>query len=316
MTKGYALGLLIAIQVWALEPTDQPVYEVQRYYSAPQSQKIDPPILVGDVIRFQWIGEKKPDTRAAIIAPLKGAKPLSEQGWEVFSHPKDDIMSAFSMIPIKSGSLTLPELQVEDPDGKVIGRTRALQFEVAGAGGDEKPPVEFVPPLRMRFPRHWLWGGIALLGLGSVAGGYWLWRRARQLKRRPLTGALGAVTKKILEHEEALAALQKIEKQAFYKKNQHKKHYFGVSETLKVYIEKRYGIAATDFTTREMLRALDSSGLSPELIQRVSSLFEALDRVKFTDFVPAPEDDEPLRVLGDARVWIQRTRRSEVTSAT
>ena len=305
-----ALSALLFLAQIAAGADSVPVFEMERYFTAPSSQKVDPPLTVGDMIRFRWIGEKKPPGSTARVAPLAGAKPLSAEGWEIYAHPKDDPTSAFSVIPLKPGDLTLPELQLEDADGRVVGKTRSTVFKVApisGAEGSENPP-EFVPPLSAQFPVVWLWiSGVAFL-VGGAALGYWLWRRNR---RKQAALKAGAIKSKIVlsEHEEALARLEKLERESWVQRGETKKHYFGISEVLKHYVERRFGFAAAEQTTREMLQGLSAAGASKNSVEELSKLFESLDQVKFTDYRPEPGSSEPKEVLELARGWIKVTRR-------
>jgi hypothetical protein len=288
------------------------IFELERYFTAPQSQKVDPPLQVGDVIRFRWIGEKKPGANAVRVGLPSGSKPqLSEQGWEVYSHPKDDATSAFSVIPIKSGALTLPSLQIEDADGKVLGRTRELQFEISSTGDPGQKPADYVPPLSMGFPRGWAYAlGAALLL--AVAGAVMWWRR----RRAASTSSEVGLRPRLSEHDEAMVLFDELEKAALIAQQQYKRHYFGISEILKQYIERRYGFHALEQTTSEMMAGLEAAGVGRESVELLVSLFGRLDRVKFTDFVPPSGDAEPAELLQDARAWVQRTRQRVPAPAT
>ena len=118
---------------------------------------------------------------------------------------------------------------------------------------------------------------------------------------------------KLREDEEALARLEKLEREAWVEKDELKKHYFGVSETLKHYIERRFSFKAAEQTTREMLVNLSSTGVSDESVRELFQLFEALDRVKFTDYRPERGSLEPKVMLEGARDWIKKTRRKVET---
>jgi len=311
-----ALLLLSVVARSATGAESAPIFEMERFYTAPNSQTVDPPLAVGDVLRFRWIGERKPPGTAVRVAPLAGAKPLSEEGWEVYSHPKDDATSAFSVIPLKAGDLTLPEFQVEDADGKVLGRTRAGAFKIAGPAGSE-PPQDLAPLARLKFPKAWAWGLFIGGLLLAFAAGYLLWLRRR--RRSDAARSAGAKTARpaLPEDEEALSRLEKIEREGWIIKGEPKRHYFGVSEALKHYIERRFGFDAAEQTTRELLRTIESRGLDAALCRALGELFEVLDRVKFTDFMPEAGSPEPLQVLESARVWIRRTRkRTEAPHAT
>jgi hypothetical protein len=288
-----------------------PVFLAERYYSAPQSQKVDPPIRVGDILRFRWIGEKKPPTSAVEITPAEDGKSLSELGWEVYSHPKDDATAAFSVIPIRPGEVELPALAVRDAEKRVLGVTRPVKMSVAPAASTEelsKKAPDFLPPVGMRLPWTWI---IALLVLGVIVAGVVvvvLWKASRRLRRRPPFKTSEAPRARLPEDEEALRQLEKLEQQRLWAERRFKPHYFGVSEALKKYIERRFGFDAAESTTREMLAGLSERGIDRERISALSSLFETLDRVKFTDFVP--EEQECSWVLEEARGWVRSTRQA------
>ncbi len=288
-----------------------PVFLAERYYSAPQSQKVDPPIRVGDILRFRWIGEQKPPTSAVEIAPAEEGRSLSELGWEVYSHPKDDATSAFSVIPIRPGEVELPALAVRDAEKRVLGVTRPVKMSVAPAASAEelsKKAPDFLPPVAMRLPWSWI---IALLAIGVILAGVVvavLWRTSRKLRKRPPLKASEPSRARLPEDEEALRLLEMLEQQRLWAEQRFKPHYFGVSEALKKYIERRFGFDAAESTTREMLLGLSERGIDRERLGGLSSLFEKLDRVKFTDFVP--EEQECSWILEEARGWIRATRQA------
>jgi hypothetical protein len=311
-------GLLMLATSLAAAPTPAPVdgsaapvFLAERYYSAPQSQTVDPPVRVGDILRFRWIGEQKPPTSAVEITPGEEGKSLPELGWEVYSHPKDDPTSAFSVIPIRPGDVELPALAVRDAEKRVLGVTRPIKLTVAAAASAEelsKKPPEFLPPLAMQLP--WIWIavlvvlGLALAGVVAAV----LWRASRKSRKRPALSPASPPRTRLPEDEEALRMLENLEKQRLWLEQRFKPHYFGVSEAMKKYIERRFGFDAAESTTREMLAGLSTRGIDRERLVGLSSLFERLDRVKFTDFVP--EEPECSWILEEARAWIRATRQA------
>jgi hypothetical protein len=311
-------ALLMAAAAWGAAPSPAPVagsaapvFLAERYYSAPQSQKVDPPVRVGDILRFRWTGEQKPPTSAVEITPAEEGKSLSDLGWEVYSHPKDDPTSAFSVIPIRPGEVELPALAVRDAEKRVLGVTRPLKMAIAPAASSEelsKKPPQFLPPLAMKLPWIWIIVLVALgLGLAGAVAAI-LWRASRKSRKRPPVGGVTAPRARLPEDEEALRLLEKLEQQRLWLELRFKPHYFGVSEAMKRYIERRFGFDAAESTTREMLAGLSTRGVDRERIAGLSSLFERLDRVKFTDFVP--EEQECSWILEEARTWIRATRQA------
>lgn len=197
-----------------------------------------------------------------------------------------------------------------DADGRVLGRTRSMVFKVAATPGDpSEAAADFVPPRRIPVPREWIIVASLVFLLLLAVGGY-AYYRYRRRKRREAAGQKVAVTQpRLPEDEEALQKLSQIETQGWYLNGETKRHYFGVSEAIKQYVERRFGFDAAESTTREMLRGLESSGAQADAVKELASLFELLDRVKFTDFDPGRESGEPAQVLETARRWVGRTRR-------
>ena len=289
--------------------SDKPVYLIERYYSAPQSQKVDPPVRVGDILRFRWVGEPKPPASAVDIVPAQEGKSLSDLGWEVYAHPKDDATAAFSVIPLSPGKVELPALAVRDAEKQVLGVTRPLSMDVAPAASPEelqKKAPDLLPPLAMKFPWAWV-GALAVTGLVVAAIlGRILWRVSRRYRRKPAPATSAPVTARISVDEEALQLLDKVEGQRLWEVQRFKPHYFGISEVVKRYAERRFGVDAAESTTREMLALLSTRGLDPSQVSALASLFEKLDRVKFTDFTP--DGSEARAVMDEARSWVKSTR--------
>lgn len=251
--------------------------------------------------------------------PLKvelppGTPALNDEGLEIFTKSE---ASDFKLIvvPMKAGRLTLPSLAIQDSAGKSFARTNPFRFEVKSAirPDDPKPqePAELRPPAELAFP----WWAVALMAVGALlvvgAIGYSLYRWNKNRK---------ATLAKVVEppkpeDEVALAALTKLEKSGALERGEFKKHYFGVSEILKHYIGQRYGFDAPENTTREMLENLRQAwarelGGDEKQLSSLSELFEQLDRVKFTDYVPASIESQG--VINVAREFVRATRRRPV----
>jgi hypothetical protein len=198
-----------------------------------------------------------------------------------------------------------------DSSGQIVAHTQALDLQVNSAilPSDPKPsePEGALPPQRLPFPK---WVVIGALGLASLLAlflislGIRLWRRVRKQKR--------ASQMQLSEDEWALVELRQLQAQDWIEKRHFKSGYFRVSEILKNYIGQRFRFDAPECTTGEMMRALsdrqsNDSALSAEGILQLRQLFDCLDRVKFTDYQPEPQ--EPFWVLAQAQEWVVRTRR-------
>jgi hypothetical protein len=105
-----------------------------------------------------------------------------------------------------------------------------------------------------------------------------------------------------------------LERQQLFQQLKFKAHYFGVSEILKCYVGARYGFDAPESTTGEMISVLiERKCLSDMSMGSLRSMFEKLDRVKFTDSIPEP--DEATALLAQAKVFIRETRRNQMEAS-
>lgn len=275
-------------------------------------------VLVGDVLELK-ITDLAVGSSYRLELP-KGAEPLHDLGWEVSevnSRPGSPLQASaeglpLHAIPLKSGAMTLPALAIVDGD-KIVARTLPLTIQVESAikKDDPKPqePVGLRPPVDLNFPLILILLGVllvlALTGLGIYA--YRLWRG----RRKPVVAPIPVEPPKP-EDEVALTALASLEKEALWRKAQFKPHYFRTSEILKEYLGARYRFDALESTSREIINHLENRAALDRLVDRLESIFERLDRVKFTDHIP--ESGEPESVVSDAREIVMATRRVRVAT--
>lgn len=265
-------------------------------------------IVVGDRVKLKvsaWSGESAGVT---VTAP-PGISLMSDHGWELL----EPAGLSFTAVPVKAGTTVIPSLLVKDADGRPIARTNPLTVEVSSAikGGDAQP-VELKPPVSLPFP-WWAVVVLAVFALSLIAAlVYALVRWSRRAgKIEPVTAPAAPPPP---EDEIALLALAELEKQGLSREGNHKAHYFKASEILKSYVGARYGFDATESTTSELLSEMERNRrVTDEQMDRIEALFERLDRVKFSDHVPAPDDS--LSLVGDIRQWVVATRRPRVAES-
>ena len=89
----------------------------------------------------------------------------------------------------------------------------------------------------------------------------------------------------------ALRQLDRYHSDKFWAPEKQKSFYSGVTDTLKAYIEDRFGVDAPEMTTAELFAELKSDkDITPELFNEMKELFETADFVKFAKHV-APDED-------------------------
>lgn len=178
----------------------------------------------------------------------------------------------------------------------------------AGEAGEEIADIRGLKPLERPAegpPWAWIAGGasLALLLLGFFL---WLWHRDRSASEAPPRAAHEVA----LERLAALAQADRSDPETVHRL------YFELSEVVRVYVEARFGLNATDLTTEEIVVALPAvRGLDTEPALALRRFLIATDRVKFADHQPSEE--EVLTELDRARDFVESTRpRPEISDET
>ncbi len=289
---------------------------------------------VGDSIKLRALGSQSVRDRVVSVAKAPVAESpesISGDGFHVVAQPgaflvtsgaaapntshnpsptpSDDVI--FELALVRSGDLKLPALVLLDEAKKAQGRTRPLQLKAKSALGsaedaEKNKPAELLPPIGLAFP---IWAAVALGLVGAALMAGVIWGVLRWFKnRRPAALPKVPVPEKP-EDQVALQALSELEQKGFALNSQFKKHYFGISEILKAYFARRFEVDALESTSGELVQLLEKQSKRPldrSFLERVTALYEKLDRVKFTDF--APTGREPQLLLEEARKIVLETR--------
>ncbi len=145
----------------------------------------------------------------------------------------------------------------------------------------------------------WLW-----LVLGAMALTAMVFFSRRFLKKR--TDAVRAAVPLKPPYEEALEALRLLEEKQYLMKGMIREQVFELSDILKRYIERRFGINAAEYTTEEMLGWIFTSSLEPAEKKSAEWFFSATDPVKFAKMLP---DNDTLHRFGhEVRQFLEHTR--------
>ena len=109
-------------------------------------------------------------------------------------------------------------------------------------------------------------------------------------------------------HVSALSALKLIENEQLWQKGNHKDYYDRISDTIRLYLEKRFGIKALEQTTPLILDSVYKLELPSETTEHIQGLLELADLAKFAKQSPDQESNE--RILRHAYNIVQSTQMS------
>ena len=154
----------------------------------------------------------------------------------------------------------------------------------------------------------WVIGGLVLL---AAAAAFMLYMRRRRNRGDP-KDAETAVERP--PEEIALEELDRLALEEWLARGRVNAHYSALSEILRRYLSARYRIAAMEYTTSELMAALNALDLGAEEARAVRVLFEECDMVKFARHTP--ESHRQALSLREGREIVALTRPPEVPETT
>jgi hypothetical protein len=112
--------------------------------------------------------------------------------------------------------------------------------------------------------------------------------------RRPEDAPVVFVPGQLPLHERTLNALEAVRAKQLWQQGQVKQYHSEITDILRDYIERRYGVAAMERTTDELLAALKGSAMEGGERDRLGNLLRLADLVKFAKYTAVPAENEQL----------------------
>jgi len=195
---------------------------------------------------------------------------------------------------IDSGKVFLPPIEfdykVKSDTSKHKAYTNSLLLNIAGVAYDPKGEIKDIkPPLSA----PWLFEDflpylIALAVIAAFAGGfYYYWQKKKQKQ-----DLLANVKVIIPPHREALTALRVLEEKKLWQQGLVKQYYSEVTEIIRHFFERRWGIIALELTTDEILMQMKHIPDALRVWKEMESFFITADLVKFAKYEPSPDEHE------------------------
>ncbi len=188
-------------------------------------------------------------------------------------------------------------------------KTDPLQLTVksllTGEEGEDIRPLRGPVEIESPFPIWLVLGGVALLAAAVVF--FILYRRAKapiDLGREPVDTRL--------PWEVALAELEGLKRSELLEHGKFREFYFRVSEIFRGYLERRYGIAALERTSFEIINEFRALSLESQEEKYIQKLLDESDLVKFAKFPPTT--DGALAHFEETKQFVMNTRSLPFTS--
>ena len=147
-------------------------------------------------------------------------------------------------------------------------------------------PVEDVPfNLLDWLPNYW-WAW--LLGLLLIGAGIWVYRKYYKKGINPLKPN----KKRLPPYEEAMINLQNLKAAQLWQQGQEKEYFTGLTDILRVYIDRRFDINAVEMTSSQIIDTLKKNEETKAVNEQLEMILEIADIVKFANARPLADDNE------------------------
>jgi len=178
----------------------------------------------------------------------------------------------------------LPPFTVE-VDGKQY-KSKSLALKVMEVEVDTTHMEKFFGPKDVQDnPFSWAeWGPLfwlSLLMLLIVAATFYLYVQLRTGK--PVAMPKLKMVRRLLPHQKAMKEIEQIKADNMTAQGDQKEYYTKLTDTLRKYIEERYGFRAMEMTSAEIIDRLTADGDMKSLAE-LTELFRTADLVKFAKY--------------------------------
>ncbi|HIZ85109.1 MAG TPA: hypothetical protein IAC04_01270 [Candidatus Coprenecus stercoravium] len=257
-------------------------------------------ILIGDQV--EWKSEiRVPEGMTVEIDPMSG---YVVPGVELIKDFHTDTVrteGAVSTLETKavitsfdSGSYVLPPLVVyvcRDGDVADTLRMRAVPLEVTTVPVDTASFEMYDIRPQFRYPvtfgevLPWVLLAVVLAALAVLVVLAVRRRRRRRIDyEKPVPDEPPHIT--------ALRSLDRIREEKLWQKGGQKQYYTEITDTLRQYIESRFGVKTMERTSNEILADLSACRMSPSDYELLKDLFGLADLVKFAKYTAGDAENE------------------------
>ncbi|MBX3165072.1 MAG: hypothetical protein KF900_11380 [Bacteroidetes bacterium] len=257
-------------------------------------------------IQWQSIGDTLTEKVEVIsVSPIDTMLPEKTNSTKIFQH-QQIIVSVYD-----SGYYAIPPFKfVVNGDTSRPLLTQPLFLEVHTVPTDTS--ITKIKDIKDTFdePFNWKWylpeiywtlGILAIIVATILITRYYTKKNQQQI--------IEPEKPKIPAHITALASLKKIKEAQEWKEGKVKEYYSSISDTIRLYIEERFGVNALESTTDEIMTAFRTQVVDRESKDKLQQLLMLSDLVKFAKQFPI--EAEHNFTLQNAFDFVNGTKREE-----
>lgn len=150
------------------------------------------------------------------------------------------------------------------------------------------------------------WWVMMILALVALAAAlYFVWR-----KRRAIIGTIIPPKPPVPPYEMAMQQLNALKNQKLCEHGHEKEYYTRLTEILRVYLQRRFGINAMEMTSTQIMREISRNEDIKPSSSLMKQILEIADFVKFANIRPLPDDN--IKSFNMAVQFVEATKPVEV----
>lgn len=194
--------------------------------------------------------------------------------------------SGYYAIPPVMFSHTLPgdTTRYFSSTSPVMLMVNTIAVDTTQAIKDIKEPLS--APLTLMEILPWVIGGLFLAAVITLAVIFIVRRRRKQ-------PVFGRSKPKVPAHVRALESLEALRAKHLWQHGKVKEYHSALTDIIRIYIEERFGVAAMEMITSDVIAALKGHpDINEGNMDRLRQLLQMADLVKFAKFTPLPDEHD------------------------
>lgn len=173
--------------------------------------------------------------------------------------------------------------------------------DYAGVADPGRNFFDFIPQEVVNWLKYIV---IALLILAAAGGAYYY------LLKRRRSSVKGHAAVVVPPYDEAIAALNQLKAENLCEHGHEREFYTRLTDILRHYLDRRFGISAMEMTSTEILRSLSENNETRLTRRQMQEVLSMADFVKFAKVRPLPDDN--IKTLRSAFEFVENTKPAPV----
>ena len=274
-------------------------------------------ILIGEQTKLHLTVTADKDRPVQLLLPadtlMRGVEVLdiSRPDSSLIENDRLVIKQDLLITSFDSALYLLPPLKVVDGSDTVSSNQVALKVSTIPVNADK--PEEF-NDIKEVWKPPFVWADYypiiygVLLGLFLLCVIIYIIKRLKN--RKSLLPFAEPDVPKLPPYEQAIKELDELKGQKLWQQGLNKEYYTALTETLRRYIDERFGVNAMELTSSEILDLLRSAPEVKSVYDKLQQILQLADFVKFAKIHPLPNEND--LSLVNAYLFVNATKPVEV----